>query len=292
MDEGVARAESIPITARVHLSHAVVETLARDADINLLHIKGPSLLPGLRPPDRLSTDVDVLVAPGHVTRLEAELARHGWDRRSQYDSGSAFRHASNWFHDNWGYVDVHALWPGPRVDPAQVFAAFAAGDHWQEIAHVPCRVPNRTAQILILVLHAARTRTGGDLELAWYAASDDERAAVRAMAAELQAETALAAGLGELDTVVGDRSADLWRYYSQGGTRMDEWRARLRAAPTRREAVRVLASAVLVNRDYLRMELGHQPSRREVVARQWQRLRVLGHEVAQVVRERVRGRFG
>jgi hypothetical protein len=142
------------------------------------------------------------------------------------------------------------------------------------------------------VLHAARTRTGGDLELAWYGAADDERAAVRAMAAELRAETALAAGLGELDTVVGDPSADLWRYYSQGGTRLDEWKARLRAAPTRREAARVLASAVLVNRDYLRMELGHQPSRREVVVRQWQRLRVLGHEVAAVVRERARRRYG
>ena len=292
MDEGVARAESIPISARVHLGHAVVEILARDADIDLLHIKGPALLPGLRPPDWPSTDVDVLVAPGHVERLESQLVRHGWDRRSQYDSGSAFRHASNWFHDNWGYVDVHALWPGPRVGPAQVYAAFASGDHWQDIAHVPCRVPNRTAQILILVLHAARNRTGRDLELAWYAASDDDREAVRAMAAELQAETALAAGLGELDTVVDDPSADLWRYYSQGGTRLDEWRARLRAAPSRREAVRVLTSAVLVNRDYLRMELGHQPSRREVVARQWQRLRVLGHEVVGVVRTRIRRRSG
>ncbi len=65
------------------------------------------------------------------------------------------------------------------------------------------------------------------------------------MAARLRAETAFAAGLGELDSVVGDRTADLWRYYSRGGTRLDEWRARWRAAPTRREAARVLASALL-----------------------------------------------
>src|SRR3954454_4197336 len=125
--EPVSPGDSIPITARVHLSHAVVETLARDAGVDLLHIKGPALLPGLRPPNFGSTDVDVLVAPGQVSRLEAALERHGWDRRSDFDSGSAFHHAANWFHDNWGYLDVHAHWPGPRAAAEEVYAAFAAG---------------------------------------------------------------------------------------------------------------------------------------------------------------------
>jgi hypothetical protein len=230
----------------------------------------------------------VLVAPGDVARLEDALTRHGWDRRSSYDSGSAFRHASNWFHRNWGYVDVHALWPGPRATPAEVYAEFAAGGLLQEIGHYPCRVPNRTAQILVLVLHAARSiGSSEDLEVAWYGVSDEDRELVRAMARRLRAETAMAAGLGELDETDADPTADLWRYYARGGgSRLEEWRARLRAAETRREWFRVLGDAVLVNRDYLRMELGHAPTRREVAVRQWHRVRVLGAEVAGTVRAR------
>jgi hypothetical protein len=269
----------IPLSARVHLAHAAVETIALDAGVDLLHIKGPALLPGLRRGDRGSTDVDVLVSPSHLTRFEQALRELGWDRRSDLRSGSAFHHASNWFHENWGYVDVHAHWPGPRVPASQVFAEFAAGDHRQDIAHFPCRVPNRTAQILILVLHAARSSGSvDDMELAWNGVQQEERDQVRAMADRLQAGTAFAAGVGELDSVVGDRTADLWRHYSRGGSRLDEWRARWRAADSRRDRLAVLAAARVVNRDHLRMELGHAPSRREVAARQWQRIRVLSRD--------------
>jgi hypothetical protein len=282
----------IPLSARVHLSHAAVETIALDAGVDLLHIKGPALLPDLRTQDRGSSDVDVLVAPRHLDRFERALALHGWERRSGYASGSAFQHAANWFHENWGYVDIHARWPGPQVGAEEVYAAFAAGGHRQEIAHVPCRVPNRTAQILILVLHAARSHgTSADIELTWNRVTQEDRDAVRALADTLRARTAFAAGVGELDSVVGDRTAALWRYYSQeGGGRLAEWRARWRAAATPRERLDVLASALTVNRDHLRMELGHVPSRRELAARQWQRVRVLSREAAEAVRGRLRRR--
>ena len=117
----------IPLSARVHLSHAAIETIALDAGVDLLHIKGPALLPDLRARERGSADVDVLVAPATWPASSRRCARHGWERRSGYASGSAFRHAANWFHDNWGYVDVHAHWPGPRVGPEEVFAAFSRG---------------------------------------------------------------------------------------------------------------------------------------------------------------------
>jgi len=280
----------IPLSARVHLSHAAVETLALDVGVDLLHIKGPALLPDLRPVDRGSADVDVLVAPGHLARFERALAHHGWERHTSYASGSAFQHAANWFHDNWGYLDVHARWPGPRAQPEEVFAAFAAGGHRQEIAHVACRVPNRSAQILILVLHAARSHGfSTDLDLAWNRISQEDRDAVRALADALQARTAFAAGIGELDSVAADRTTELWRYYShEAGSRLGEWRARWRAAETLRERRDVITSALVVNRDHLRMELGHVPSRRELAARQWQRVRVLSREAAGAVRGRLR----
>lgn len=279
----------MPLSVRVHLSHAVVETIALDAGVDLLHIKGPALLPDLRNQDRGSSDVDVLVAPGHVARFEQALAQHGWERRTSYDSGSAFQHAANWFHDNWGYVDLHARWPGPKLGADEVFAALAEGGHRQEIAHVPCRVPHRTAQILILVLHAARSHgSSRDLDLAWNRITEEDRLDVRALADRLEAGTAFAAGVGELDTVVGDRTTELWRYYSQhGGSRLGEWKARWRAAATQRERRDVIASALVVNRDHLRMELGHVPSRRELAARQWQRIRVLWREATRTLRARV-----
>jgi len=283
--------ETVPISVRVHLCHAVVETLARDAGIDLLHIKGPALLPGLRPPGRLSTDADVLVRPGQVDRLEAVLAEHGWKRWSGYDSGSAFHHAANWFHEHWGYVDVHASWPGPTVPAEQVYDEFAAGGLVQEIAHVPCHVPNRTAQILILVLHAGRTsHAAPDVHSAWHQASEQDRELVREMAERLRAGTGLAAGLGDIDLVEDDPAADLWRYYVYGGSRLDEWRARLRAAPTRREAAGVLLSAIRVNRDHLAMELGRPPTRREIARRQVRRVRVLTTEAAGLVWDRLRRR--
>ncbi len=279
----------VPLSVRVHLGHAAVEVIALDAGVDLLHIKGPALLPDLRAKDRGSSDVDVLVAPGHVDRFERALALHGWERRSGYASGSAFQHASNWFHDSWGYVDVHARWPGPQVGAEEVYAAFAEGGHRQEIAHVACRVPNRVAQILILVLHAARSHGASpDIELAWNRLAPEEQDAVRALADALRARTAFAAGIGELDSVGDDPTAALWRYYSQsGGGRLGEWRARWRAAATLRERLDVVASALVVNRDHLRMELGHVPSRRELAARQWRRVRVLSRETAAAVRARL-----
>jgi hypothetical protein len=288
MDEPVESDAFIPLWARVHLSHAAVETLARDASVDLLHIKGPAVLPGLRERSLGSNDVDVIVRPSHLGRFEAALAREGWDRRSDLESGSAFHHAANWYHPSWGYVDVHARWPGPRVDPEQVYAEFAAGDHVQEIAHVACRVPNRVAQILILVLHAGRTPgRADDVATAWHAVTPDDRAAVRDMAARLRAETGLAAGLGRLDSVRGDPEADLWRVLSLGGSRVDEWRARLRAAPDRCAALKVLLSSLRVNRDYLRMELGRQPTRADVRRRQWRRVQALAHDLAAAARHRI-----
>lgn len=288
MAEPVDSDAFIPLWARVHLSHAAVETLARDAGVDLLHIKGPAVLPGLRERAYGSNDVDVIVRPSHLGRFEAALAHAGWDRRSDLESGSVFQHAANWYHPSWGYVDVHAHWPGPRVGPEQVYAEFAAGDHVQEIAHVACRVPNRAAQILILVLHAGRTPgRSGDVATAWHAVTPDDRAAVQEMAGRLRAETGLAAGLGELDSVRGDPEADLWRVLLLGGSRVDELRARLRAAPDRRAAAKLLLSSVRVNRDYLRMELGRPPTRADVRRRQWRRIQALAHDLAAVARQRI-----
>ena len=268
----------IPLFARVHLAHAAVQQIAQEAGVPLLHLKGPALLPGLRRPGRLSTDVDVLVHPDGYDRFEDALRGRGWEPYTHLESGSAFEHAANWWHPHWGYVDVHASWPGSTIDAADTFAAFAEDGFDQQIAHVPCPVPGRTAQILVLLLHGARSPGDRDLELPWHRQSEEQRAAVVALAERLGAQVALAAALGDLDAHRDDPAYELWRYFRDGGGRIDEWRARLRAARGVSAKLRVVGSAARVNRDHLRLQLGRPPTRADLRRAQLARLRTLWHE--------------
>ena len=281
---------TIPHVARVHLAHATVQRIAEQAQVSLLHLKGPAVMPGLRPEGRQSSDVDVLVRPGHFERFEAALRYHGWTPSSHLETGSAFAHAANWWHDDWGYVDAHALWPGPTVSPEEVYAAFAEEGFDQPIAHYPCPVPGRTAQILVLLLHTARGTSDADLDLAWRAQSEEQQRAVLDLAARLGAQVALSAALGGLEEHRGDSSYELWRFYREGGGRLDEWRARYRAASTPSARLRVLLSAVRVNRDHLRGELGHAPTRADVRRAQRRRVARLGREATRAVTDHVRRR--
>lgn len=273
-----------PIAARVHLAHAVVQKLADDAGIDLLHLKGPAVLPGLRAEGRHSSDVDVLVRPSHLSRLVAAVESVGFEQRTGFATGSVFAHAANWWHDDWGWVDVHVSWPGVTVDAEQAFDVLARDRVVRPIAHRDCHVPDRTAQRLILVLHSARSGGTADLDHAWSGAETHEQDAVRALAAELRAEVALAAGIGELELHRGDPTYLLWRHVTQGGSRLDEWRARLAAATTVRAKAELLTAAMRVNRDHLRMELGRAPTRTEVRARQRLRVRRAVTELSSRVR--------
>ena len=272
-EQAGAAVGEMPIGARVHLAHAVVQKLADDAGIDLLHLKGPAVLPGLRSATRHSSDVDVLVRPSHLHRLVAALESVGWERRTEFATGSVFAHAANWWHDGWGWVDVHVSWPGVTIDAEKAFDVLARDSVVHPIAHRDCPVPGRTAQRLVLVLHAARSGTLADVENAWTQADAGEQGDVRRLTAELGAEVALAAGIGELELHRGAPTYALWNHFLHGGSRLDEWRARLAAAPDARGKVELITSAFRVNRDHLRMELGRQPTRQEVRARQVRRVR-------------------
>lgn len=270
----------IPIGARVHLAHAVVQHLAESAGVDLLHIKGPALLPGLRPSTRRSSDVDVLVRPSHLHRLITALEDAGWDKRTDFATGSVFAHAANWWHDDWGWVDVHVHWPGVRLTPEPAYDVWSTGALLHPIAHVPCPVPDRTAQLLVLVLHAARSTDHSDVDYAWTPAEEEQQTAVRRLARTLGAEVALAAALGELEQFRDDPSYALWKHLSEGGqSRVAEWRARFRATPGTRDRARLLASSFRVNRDHLAMELGRTPTRRDLRERQLLRMRRVSIEL-------------
>lgn len=291
------REVAMPMWARLHLTHAVMQTIADECGADILHLKGPAVAAELRTAPRRSTDVDVLVRPAHVALFLAALGRHGWRLVTGFAEGSPFGHAANYGHPHFAYVDVHRFFPGPQVDPAEAFDTLWVSRMHIELAHTQCAAPDLTSQVLILALHEARShRARGTFE-AWELAGADRQEAVWALARSLDAEVPLAAAVGRLREFRDRRDFPLWRYWSEpesddpGGDRLSEWKAKLHAARGVREHVDVAASMVRVNRTHLAMELGHEPTPAEI-AREYRRRGAAGFQAIAVrLRNKARDRL-
>ncbi len=274
----------IPTAVRVELAHAAVQRLAESVAVDVLHIKGPAVHPGLRTRASGGSDVDVIVRPADVDRLMATLHDHGWEVETTFGAGSVFDHAANLYHPSWGLLDVHRHYPGMDRDPAHAFETLWSTRGSVDLAHVPCPVPDPLSQSLVLLLHAARTPRGNlvhpDVAPNWTDRTPEERDRLRALAAETGATVALAAATGTIDEYAGTPEAALWEVFAHGGDRIDEWGARLRAARGPRAKASVAARALRVNRYYLGQRLGHPPSRREVAVEFFRRFAAAGRALA------------
>lgn len=266
----------VPLTVRVELAHAAVQRLAEQSRVDVLHVKGPAVHPGLRSRPSAGSDVDVIVRPEGVDRLMAALDRHGWRVETSFTSGSAFDHAANLYHPNWGLLDVHRHYPGMDRDPAAAFETLWRSRGRIELAHVGCAVPDPVGQSLVLLLHAARTPVAGgehpDVGPNWTQRTEAERDLVRALAAETGATVALAAATGTLADHAGDPETAIWRVFTEGGDRLDEWGARFSAARGARAKASVAVRSLGVNRYYLAQRLGHEPTRAEVTTEFFRRI--------------------
>ncbi|MDU0348877.1 nucleotidyltransferase family protein [Actinomyces sp. MRS3W] len=265
----------VPVGVRVQLAHAALQTLAADAGVDLLHIKGPAVDPSIGRPLHSSTDADVLVRPDHVARYLDVLTAHGWQHVTSFATGSAFEHAATFYHPAWGYTDVHRTFPG--LTRGDAFAVLWRDRGRRLIAGVSCPVPDLVAQRLLLLLHVARNGAGHqdpDYRRAWTAVTEADRRNIRLLARQLGAQVGLAAALGELDAYRDDPSHDLWVVFSsRDASRLDEWRARLKAAPGPAAKARILARSLLVNTDHLAMRVGRRPTRAEIIAEFFGRIR-------------------
>lgn len=284
------------VSVGVRLGSAALQVVAEDSGADVLHIKGPSVheqllgsicvvdlngsLTSRRVP-RSSVDADLLVRPGHVERLFDGLRAHGWHMAYRFEDGSAFEHASTWLREGLAAADIHRTFPGIGVDGEAAFERLWADRETTPIAGYPCTVPSLTAQRLLLILHATRggDLNGGDIDRAWHHATPAERAAVDALAADLGATVALAAGTGRLDQHRHARDYALWRALSAGDdSRITLWTARVRAQPTLGGRVATAIKLASPKPGRLRHELGREPTPLEV-GRAW------GTEVVTVVRE-------
>ena len=105
----------------------------------------------------------------HLFRLVAALESVGWEQRTDFATGSVFAHAANWWHDDWGWVDVHVNWPGVTIDAETAFDVLVRDSQPHAIAHRDCPVPGRTAQRIdpraarrpLRWAHGRRRRVGG-----------------------------------------------------------------------------------------------------------------------------------
>lgn len=263
----VTAEQQTPVTmaVRLQLAHAAVQWVAARNGIDLLHIKGYALDPTLRE-GRSSTDVDVLVRPDHVRRAARVFTDAGWRRVIGFETGSAFSHSLTLLHPVWGYLDLHRLNPG--------ISQGSFGRMWERrtralIGGFPCPVPDLATQRLIVILHVGRSRPSArgrrDLERAWYEATPAEQDEVRARAEELGAQLGFDVAFGRIEDHREDPAYRLWKVESEGGTRLEEWRARVHAAETLVDKVRLVVLMPLVNVEHLENLWGRPPTRRELV---------------------------
>jgi hypothetical protein len=191
-------------------------------------------------------------------------------------------------HPSLGYADVHRTFPGFSIDTDEAFDLLRADAAAVAIAGITGLVPDLDHQRLLLTLNAARggPHADGDLDRAWASATDAERLRTRELARRFGAEVALAAAIGELDLHRGARDHDLWRVTSEGGSRTDEWRARVRAEPTLAGRARLVVRALSVNEESLTIRLGRQPTRADVAKEYLHRLDRATRELVASLRRR------
>ena len=262
-----AASASMPLSVRLHFGRAAVQTIANDSGIDLLHIKGDAVDPLVRPFASAGSDVDVMVRPNQVDALDRILRQNEWRIYSTFELGSPFGHAQTYHHPLWGYLDVHRLFPGINLPPADAFARLWEQRASLDFAGVTCPVPSIAAQSAILVLNAARAGNGAseDVRRLWTDASRDRLSSLEAEIDALDARLACDAALGGIERHKGEREYALWRAVSQGGTRAEEWWGRLIAQPTLSRRLNVIMRALLVNAEHLGHQLGHAPSPLEIL---------------------------
>jgi hypothetical protein len=264
-----ASGASVPLDVRIGFAHASLQWIADRCGADLLHVKGAALDPSLVP-GRSYSDADVLARPEQVRQLLDQLRGHGWELINSFAYGSSFEHSATLRHNDFGLLDLHRIYPGTGPTPEAAFDELWRDRTTVTLGGVECAVPCRDAQATLLLLHAARgghdAKAAIDVDAVWTSADDAQRARIREWVDRLGAGLAFSVITGTLDDHRDDPAYDLWRVAARGGTRLEEWQARVRAARGLRAKVGVAARSVLVNVEHLTIVRGRPVTRREIVA--------------------------
>jgi hypothetical protein len=191
---------------RVDAATAEVLPALEAAGARTLLLKGATIARWLYPdgqPRRRYTDVDVLVAPGDDDEAAAALRRLGYAPEVDEASMPSWwrEHAVAWRRaDDPVDIDVHATIVGVGASRARLWEALAADAVTIDVAGAVVRAPALPARALHLALHAAQdarenARAIEEVALAVRSADEPLWRAAAALAADLDAMGALAAGL-------------------------------------------------------------------------------------------------
>lgn len=240
---------------------AVVARMARDAGLDVLLIKGPSLAAhGLRA-ERAWGDVDILVRPEDTARLRRELATAGWEAWNETPEYPliALPHAITFVHPRWRTeIDAHTFLPGAYADAATTFERLWTDRASIQLAHQPVLCTGRIGSGLVAALNLARTPTNPrtrDEAVQWRTAvgswSEADRSALAALAADCRAADVLASLFDAAGVPAIGRGAltpqewDEWRdRVGQEAQRGYIWSTAIRRAPVRAKpglAIRALS---------------------------------------------------
>ncbi|MGQ4538374.1 nucleotidyltransferase family protein [Dermabacteraceae bacterium P7074] len=214
------------------------------------------------------------MAPEDLPTYLKSLEANGWELYTHFEHGSVFQHAATYYHSVWGTVDVHRSFPGLDRNPAATFASLWRNREAIELGSWECYRPSLTGQRLLLLVHAARDQMGKaahDIQTCWTDLSAAERDTLRDFTAELGGEVALAAAIGEIETMREHRSYRLWKAVSNRANPTEVWIARLLRAHGIKSKVRIIWQAMHVNPDHLRIRLGRIPTEEDMRHERWDR---------------------
>jgi hypothetical protein len=177
----------------------------RDIGLRSIVLKGPSFDAWLYDPGkpRLYSDIDLLV-PVHDQAAAAQvLAALGYAQRAGREPEAVAEHASVWMRPaDRMHVDLHTTLQG--IDPADVdpWPVLAAGTEQMRVGGTAVEILSEPARALHVALHAAlpgeSEKPRLDLERALERVPEPMWEAAAALARQLRAEAAFAAGLGRL----------------------------------------------------------------------------------------------
>jgi hypothetical protein len=199
-----------PATAAVDAAAAEVLTAFDENGVDALLLKGRALGALLYEGGERTgyADVDLLVAPPHLSSAEHVLAGLGYsvDEANRWiDDIGGIAHARSWVRTDRGpldqrIVDLHWKMPGSCASPTIAWEALTAQRTWIDVGGHRAATLDRGGQALHLAIHAAQhgpgfARTLDELSLALARWPVEVWASAAALAQRVEATPAFAAGL-------------------------------------------------------------------------------------------------
>lgn len=252
---------TVSMRESVLLTSALIQWVADQAGIRILHVKGPAAENVLDFP-RTWSDVDVWVDPARMSDFMAHLEKVGFIAGPKTPN-------SGWSHSVdmmpgplWGArADVHRRFPGMAVGDQAAFERLWADRVTLPLAGYPCTTPDRVAHALLIGLHAARSPQGSpkwvEASSAWDALGAEERPRLTRLAADLRAESALGVRWDEFSSYSSDRDREYWAAWAARDATTLWWHRVRRAVRNPSELFRLLLSLAVYVTPLVRLRRGN-----------------------------------